>query len=208
MLIQLARQLKLCVHNLILAVEIQSQLLYTMEGFSIIISSHDCDLSTELFPAQVAQSSITILVINISMSNPLHIVLRDTAYVTASITLGKQPTSYNQWPLIIRVHFSSCTVQGYKFIVASYITKCVYGCQARATTVVVNIISVSYQEKLYQQKPSQQNPIQPGIKTDHQCPQASSQNTYGYIIINTFESLSEAGKPLHVTLVAPFAIYS
>ena len=60
----------------------------TMEGFSIIISCRDRDLSTELLPARAVRSSVTILVISVSMSNPLHIVLGDTPYVTASITLG------------------------------------------------------------------------------------------------------------------------
>ena len=63
----------------------------TIEGISIIISCHDHNLSPDrkLLPAREARSSITILVISVSMSNPLHIVLGDTPYVTASITQGK-----------------------------------------------------------------------------------------------------------------------
>ena len=50
---------------------------------SLSASNHD---HSKLLPAQ---DKITILVISVTTNNPLHVVLGDTPYVTASITLGK-----------------------------------------------------------------------------------------------------------------------
>ena len=50
---------------------------------SLCASNHD---HSKLLPAQ---DKITVLVISVTTKNPLHVVLGDTPYVIASITLGK-----------------------------------------------------------------------------------------------------------------------